>query len=210
MIRNLLFDLGGVIMDIERSRCIQAFKEIGMENIDEFLGDYGQTGSFGKLEEGLITTEEWRADVRRNINHSVSDVEIDNAFNAFLIGIPRKRLEALRELRKRYRIYLLSNTNPVMWNSKIAEEFRSEGLTINDYFDGVTTSFEAKALKPDPKIFRKVAADFNLLPEETSFFDDSLSNCQSAGNVGFKYIHVAPGTEFDQLLAAYEASETTK
>ncbi|GFI66961.1 HAD family hydrolase [Muribaculum intestinale] len=200
MIRNLLFDLGGVIMDIERERCVNAFRQLGMDNIGDFLGDYGQKGAFGQLEEGLISPAEWREEVRRNIPHEVTDAQIDEAFNSFLIGIPIHRLEALRELHKHYRLYLLSNTNSVMWNSKIAESFTAEGLTVNDYFDGITTSFEAKAMKPAPEIFRKVADDYAILPEETIFFDDSPANCKSAGELGFQYIHVAPGTEFKALL----------
>lgn len=188
-------------MNIDRNRCVAAFKELGMNNIEEFLGDYGQKGAFGALEEGLISPEEWRAEVRRHIPHEVTDKQIDDAFNRFLLNIPRERLQALRELHKSYRLYLLSNTNAVMWNSKIAEEFTTEGLTVNDYFDGITTSFEAKAMKPAPEIFRKVADDYAILPEETIFFDDSLANCKSAGELGFQYIHVAPGTEFKTLMA---------
>lgn len=206
MIRNLLFDLGGVIMNIDRNRCVAAFKELGMNNIEEFLGDYGQKGAFGALEEGLISPEEWRAEVRRHIPHEVTDKQIDDAFNRFLLDIPRERLQALRELRKSYRLYLLSNTNAVMWNSKIAEEFTTEGLTVNDYFDGITTSFEAKVMKPDHAIFRKVEADFGIKPEETIFFDDSLANCKSAGEIGFHYIHVVPGSEFHTLLAEHKAA----
>lgn len=100
MIRNLLFDLGGVIMDIERERCVNAFRQLGMDNIGDFLGDYGQKGAFGQLEEGLISPAEWREEVRRNIPHEVTDAQIDEAFNSFLIGIPIHRLEALRELHK--------------------------------------------------------------------------------------------------------------
>ena len=200
MIRNLLFDLGGVIMNIDRNRCVKAFKELGMDDIENFLGDYGQKGAFGALEQGLVTPDEWRAEVRRHIRAEVTDAQIDAAFNRFLLDIPVRRLEALRRLHEHYKLYLLSNTNEVMWDSKIKEEFTNEGLTVNDYFDGVVTSFEAKVMKPDHAIFRKVADDFGIKPEETIFFDDSLANCESAGQLGFKYIHVAPGSEFYTLL----------
>lgn len=207
MIRNLLFDLGGVIMNIDRMRCVKAFKELGMDNIETFLGDYGQKGAFGALEQGLVTPEQWRADVRANIPHPVTDDQIDNAFNQFLLDIPERRLQALRKLHRHYRLYLLSNTNEVMWNSKISEEFTKEGLTVNDYFDGITTSFEVKAMKPDHVIFESVISQYGINPEETIFFDDSLANCKSAGELGFNYLHVTDGKEFFELLEDYRPSE---
>lgn len=200
MIRNLLFDLGGVIINIDRMLCVKAFKALGMENIEEFLGDYGQKGAFGDLEQGLITPEQWREEVRRHIPHPVTDQEIDTALNEFLLDIPLARLEALRKLREKYRIYLLSNTNKVMWDARIADEFTHEGLTREDYFDGLTTSFEVKEMKPDAAIFRRVVEDHGILPEETIFFDDSEANCRAAEALGFHAVVVRPGTEFYELL----------
>lgn len=199
MIKNLLFDLGGVIMDIRRQNCEDAFRALGMADIGDFLGDYGQTGPFAALEEGAIEPPQFRDELRRHIPHPVTDDEIDTAFNRFLIGIPLKRLEMLRELRRRYRVYMLSNTNPIMWNSKIADEFRKEGLTREDYFDGMVTSFEAKCYKPDPAIFRYAERHLHINPAETLFFDDSRANVDAAIALGFKGAHVAPGTEFYQL-----------
>lgn len=199
-IKNILFDLGGVIMDIEKQRCVDAFKKIGLTDADKFFGDYGQGGPFGQLEEGTITAAQWREQVRSLIGKSVSDNDIDNAFMAFLIGIPVYRLENLRLLRKKYRIYLLSNTNPVMWNAYIADQFCREGLTRNDYFDGMVTSFEARALKPSADIFDYTAKTLSIKPEETIFIDDSKSNCDAAAALGWGTIHVPEGSEFIQLL----------
>lgn len=200
MIKNLLFDLGGVIMDIRRENCEEAFLELGMADIGEFLGDYGQKGPFAALEEGKISEEEFRAEVRAHIPAEVTDEQIDRAFNRFLIGIPVKRLQELRKLRETYRLYMLSNTNSIMWRQDIAKAFTQEGLTVDDYFDGIVTSFEAGCCKPDPRIFRLVEAKFGILPEETVFFDDSQANVDAAAKLGFGTRHVAPGTEFYQLL----------
>lgn len=199
MIKNLLFDLGGVIMDIRRQNCEEAFRALGMPDIGDFLGDYGQTGPFAALEEGAIEPPQFRDELRRHIPRPVTDSEIDDAFNRFLIGIPVKRLEMLRQLRRRYRVYLLSNTNPIMWNSKIADEFRREGLTREDYFDGMVTSFEAKCYKPDPAIFRYAEKTLAIDPDETLFFDDSRANVNTAIALGFKGAHVPPGTEFYKI-----------
>ncbi len=127
----LLFDLGGVIVDIRREDCVEAFEKLGFADIADYLGDYGQKGPFLLVEEGKISVEEFRAEMRSHIPHAVSDAQIDEAFNAFITRIPRHRLETLRRLRAEGRkLYVISNTNPVMWHGRIAEEFAQEGLTV--------------------------------------------------------------------------------
>lgn len=200
MIKNLLFDLGGVIMDIRRDNCVRAFKKLGMEHPEEFLGEYSQKGPFMALEEGKITPEEFRAEIRGMLPAGVTDQEMDEAFCEFLIGIPVKRLRELEELRSRYKVYMLSNTNEIMWNSKISEEFRKDGHEMDHYFDGVVTSFNAKALKPSPEIFEYAVEKLGINPAETLFFDDSEANVEAARRLGFKAEVVEPGAEFSDIL----------
>ena len=196
-IRNLLFDLGGVIMNLKRENAVEALKKLGMTDANDFLGEYGQKGPFLALEKGEVTTDEFRYMVRHHIgNVNLSDEELDAAFNAFLDGIPAYRLSALRELRNLYKVYLLSNTNEIMWNSRIREEFEKEGFSIECYFDGIVTSFEAHLYKPEAAIFCRVADVYGLRPEETLFLDDSLDNVRAAEALGFRCLHVAPGNEF--------------
>ncbi len=195
-IRNLMFDLGGVIMDIRRENCVEALTSLGMEGADEMLGLYCQSGPFLLLEEGKISPEEFRKEMRGRIKKNVTDAELDEAFNKFLIGIPVARLRALQELRKRFKIYMLSNTNPIMFGSKIKDEFEKDGLCREDYFDGICVSFEELCAKPDPQIFKNAVRKFNIKPEETVFFDDSRTNLDAAESLGFRTCLVAPGTEF--------------
>ncbi len=200
-IKNLLFDLGGVIMDIEKQRCVDAFVRLGLPDTDAFFGEYGQTGPFGMLEEGLISIDEFHAQVRALIPGDVTDEQIDSAFNEFLIGIPVERLRRLEELHSLgFKIYLLSNTNPVMWNSKIAGEFKKDGKTIDSYFDGISVSFEAKALKPSAEIFEYTIGTLGIVPDETVFFDDSEDNLRGAERFGFHTAHVKPGREFFHII----------
>ncbi|MDE5594673.1 MAG: HAD family phosphatase [Muribaculaceae bacterium] len=202
MIKNLLFDLGGVIMDIEKDRCVEAFARLDLPDAPSYFGEYSQKGPFMLLEEGAITTDEFHRSLREDIRRDVTDAEIDHAFCQFLIGIPPHRLAELRKLRENYRIYLLSNTNPIMWNSTIRDEFTKEGRMREDYFDGMVTSFEARSLKPDEKIFRYAEQHLGIKPEETIFLDDSQRNLDAAARLGFHTLLVAPGTEFATLLAA--------
>lgn len=187
-------------MNIRRQNCEDAFRRLGFKDIESFLGDYGQTGPFAALEEGSIGETEFRDAVRAHIDHPVTDEEIDAAFNAFLLGIPVERLRRLREFRKSYGIYLLSNTNPIMWRQDIAKAFTQEGLATADYFDGMVTSYEAGCCKPDPRIFDYVVEKLGIKPEETLFFDDSEANIDAARKQGFNGCHVAPGDEFYDLI----------
>lgn len=195
-VRNLLFDLGGVIMDIKRENCVKALTAIGMRGADELLDPYRQSGPFLLLEEGKISSAEFRCELRKLCDGNPSDAEIDNAFNAFLIGIPVERLRWLEELRKDYKVYMLSNTNPIMFESRIPEEFRKDGKDVNHYFDGLCLSYEENCAKPDDMIFHNLLRKFGIRAEETLFFDDSQANVEAAARLGFQTWHVKPGTEF--------------
>lgn len=200
--KNLLFDLGGVIMDIEKDRCVRAFERLGLRDAPSYFGDYTQSGVFADLESGLITPAQFRAALRPGFDRPVTDAQIDDAFTQFLIGIPRHRLEALLELRRTHRVYLLSNTNPIMWNGFIAKQFEQiDGLKREDYFDGMVTSFEAKCMKPAPEIFDYTARTLHIEPAETLFFDDSAANCDAARALGWNAAVVAPGSEFTTIIA---------
>lgn len=193
-------------MDIKRENCVESMRRLGMEHPEEFLGDYGQKGPFLALEKGEITPEEFHSQLRPYLREGVTDAEIDAAFNDFLIGIPVERLRRLELLHRDHAIYMLSNTNKIMWDSKIADEFRKDGHDRDYYFDGCVTSFDVKCYKPDPAIFEETLRKFGLTAGEVVFFDDSRENCEAAGRLGFKTVWVAPGKEFYELeIPACEA-----
>ncbi len=200
MIRNLLFDLGGVIMDINKDNCIASYRRLGLRDAGSFFGEFSQQGPFMALEEGAISPEEFHAELRRALPDGVTDAQIDDAFCDFLTGIPAHRLTQLEKWRTKYRVYLLSNTNPIMWHSRIAEEFGKLGKRREDYFDGMVTSFEARALKPQRQIFDHAVKQLGIRPDETLFLDDSAANLEAAAALGFHTALVAPGREFDTIL----------
>lgn len=199
-IKNLLFDLGGVIMDIKKENCIEAFRSIGLRNPEDYFGEFSQKGPFMLLERGDMSTDEFHAALRRDLPPGTTDQQIDHAFCKFLIGIPAERLKQLRQLRNDYKVYMLSNTNPIMWNSTIKDEFTKEGMQREDYFDGMVTSFAANSLKPEEKIFRYAIEHLGIKPEETIFLDDSAVNLEAAAKLGFKTALVDPGTEFIDII----------
>lgn len=199
-----MFDLGGVIMDIERDRAVRALQAIGMAEADEMLGVYGQKGAFLALEKGLISPAEFRDELRRSISRPVTDHEIDEAFMRFLIGIPVERLRWLDRLSEDgYHIYMLSNTNAIMWDGFIVDQFKKDGKSIGQYFEGIVTSFDVKAYKPDAAIFSRAAEICGILPSETLFFDDSETNCEAARRCGYHAVHVNdPSKPFADYIEA--------
>lgn len=187
-------------MDIERARCIEAFRELGMPEPERFLGEYSQGGAFGALESGSISPDEFHAEIKKLIPGIVTDRQIDDAFIRFLIGIPVHRLRQLQMLRRDYNLYLLSNTNPIMWQAFILPDFQRDGLDIDGYFDGVCTSFEARCMKPAPEIFDYAARKFGINPAETVFLDDSRANTDAATALGYRGLYVPAGSEFMDVL----------
>lgn len=209
-IKNLLFDLGGVIINLHRESCIQALIDLGMTGAEQMLGLYAQSGIFGQLESGQIDQAEFYRQIRQYFpdnGRQISNVQIRDAFNKFLVGIPLHRLVELRVLRRDYRIFLLSNTNPIMVESRIAELFTAEGLRMTDYFDGMILSYQAHCLKPSAQIFEYTAASLNINPSETLFLDDSQANLDAAARLGFATALVAPGTEFLDALTCINPDE---
>lgn len=203
-IKNLLFDQGGVIVDIERDRCLEELRILGMDHPELLIGLYKQEGPFFALENGDITVEQFHDALRPLMPAGITNEQMDAAFSSFIVGIPLHRLQALRQLRKRYRTYILSNTNPIMFEGVIARSFAKEGLDVNAYFDGITVSYIARSNKPDRKIFEYAIATMGIVPQETLFFDDGQENLDVAAQLGFKTALVEPGCEFIDIITHLE------
>lgn len=194
-IKNIVFDLGGVVIDLDRSKAVAALTALGIPDVDALLGLYCQQGAFYQLETGRCSAAGFFDHLRQMAVDAGADApacsDIEHAFGEFLLGIPMRRLRRLRELREAgYRVFALSNTNPVMFHSQIADFFRAEGLETSDYFDGMVLSFEEGVCKPDEEIFRRVLRRFRLQPADTLMLDDGPANCEAARNVGMQALQV--------------------
>lgn len=204
-IKNIVFDLGGVVIDLARDHAVASLEHLGLASAGELLDPYVQRGPFLDLETGHITAGEFYDCLRQMITAAgrpaPADVEIQNAFNDFLVALPAERLSRLRALREAgYGVYALSNTNPVMYHSWIAREFTQQGLHINDYFDGIVTSFQEGCCKPDHTIFRRVLTRYSLEASQTLMLDDAPANVEAARQVGMPAIRVGY-TPADDMLA---------
>ena len=193
-IRKIIFDLGGVILDIDFSKTQQAFIDLGITNFAEMYGFTHVDSFFRQHEAGKITDEEFIASLQKMAGSSLGTDVIQKAWNALLIRFPAERIELLKKLRQKYRLFLLSNTNAihVVEFQKIYSNTFQNGSLV-DLFDKVYYSNEIGMRKPNAEIYEFVLKDSQLLPEETLFIDDSLPNVEGAKQVGIQAIHLKPG-----------------
>lgn len=186
VIKNIVFDLGGVIMTLDPAEALRRFKALGLSDAERYLDAYTQSGIFGNLEEGKITAEDFRSKLSSLTGHELTFDECKHAWLGYRKDVPQRNLDLLKELRaKDYRLILLSNTNPFMMDWALSSEFDGKGSSLNDYFDALYLSYRLGIMKPAPDFFRQVLDDENILPEETLFVDDGPRNVEAAGKLGF-------------------------
>lgn len=184
-IKNIVFDLGGVLIDLDHHQAVRRFEEIGVEDAGELLDPYEQKGFFLELENGKIDTDTFCRKLREHTGKPLSYDQIRYAWMGFIADVPQYKLDFLLELRKKYKVYLLSNTNPIIQSWARSEAFTPAGRPISAYFDKMYTSYEAGATKPDAAIFDRMIKDAPLTPSETLFVDDGASNIQIGQKLGF-------------------------
>lgn len=186
VIKNIVFDLGGVIMTLDPAEALRRFKALGLSDAERYLDSYTQSGIFGNLEEGKITAEDFRSKLSSLTGHELTFDECKHAWLGYRKDVPQRNLDLLKELRaKGYRLILLSNTNPFMMDWALSSEFDGKGSSLNDYFDALYLSYRLGIMKPAPDFFRQVLDNENILPEETLFVDDGPRNVEAAGKLGF-------------------------
>ena len=199
-IRNIVFDLGGVLVDLDFKAAINGLQEAGFANVKEQLLAFDRGGIFQKFEVGEITADEVRTAIRENSTVTLTDEEVDGLWNAMLLEIPREKLELILHLRGKYMVYLLSNTNSIHWDYVCKNAFNYRGFRVEDYFEETFLSYEMHLAKPDKAIFEKVLSDANLLAEETLFIDDSEANCKAAQEVGIHAHHYHVGDDLSKIF----------
>ena len=199
-IKNIVFDLGGVLIDLDFKSAINGLQKAGFANVKEQLQAFDREGIFQKFEVGEISADEFRAAIRENAIVTLTDTEINNLWNLMLLEIPREKLELILDLRSKYMVYLLSNTNSIHWDYVCKNAFNYRGFRVNDYFEETFLSFEMHLAKPDKAIYKKMLNDANLLPEETLFIDDSEANCKAAAEVGIHAHHYHIGDDLSKIF----------
>lgn len=185
---HLLFDFGGVLVDLDKQRCIAAFAELGFD-IVPYLGTYQQGGFFSDFERGVISTDTFCNIIReKSKKTSLTDAQIVEAWKRYLLDVPEERLKMLLRLKEKYTLHVLSNTNPVHWDMAVNGYFRYKGLTVSDFFDKIFLSCELGVEKPHPAIFQKVVEGIGCPAGDILFFDDSEVNCEAARQCGLQAV----------------------
>ncbi|MBQ0057386.1 MAG: HAD family phosphatase [Bacteroidales bacterium] len=190
MIKNIIFDFGGVLLDLDPVRCKQQFAAIGYTQIYDELGTAHHNGVLGRMEDGGVTARELCDAIRDGVRHSNPDMpmptdrQVIAAFCSMADGIPSYRLDFVNELREEgYRVDALSNTNPIHWGFCM-RYFIECGYVPSELFGHIWLSCDMHMSKPDPEIFRAVLRESGYEPDETVFVDDNETNCRVAQSLG--------------------------
>ncbi len=199
MIKNIIFDYGAVIFDIDHQLTIQAFKDIGLQTENDFFGHLAQNPIFDLFEKGEISSIEFRNSIRKLIPTPLTDNDIDEAWNKMLLGIPSGNLETLLLAKNNYRTFLLSNNNAIHYDW-ILKYLLAEFQLVNgmaDYFEKDYYSHLMGMRKPNADIFEFVLHAHGLNKSETLFIDDSPQHIATAKQIG---LHTHLMLKEDQLL----------
>ena len=208
-IKNIIFDWGGVLIDLNFEGCRKAFLDLGVGDLNELLIKADENNLFKNYELGNISTEQFREEVRKlttdqtaieESDAPLTDEAIDAVWLSMVKTIPEEKLQLLAELRKEYNLYLLSNTNDLHWQQVAPKVFQYESLNFQDFFKQIFLSHEMHLAKPDPEIFRVALAEAGLKAEETLFIDDLEANCLAAASVGLHTAQYVPGTDLKTVL----------
>lgn len=198
-IKNIIFDLGGVLLNINYQLTNKAFTDLGVKNFTELYSQFHANALFEDLETGRVSDEDFVSQLRPHIPGHVTEQQILDAWNAMLLDFPLARLQLLQQLRLHYNLYLLSNTNAIHLKevNKILEQ--SRGIpSLAAFFDKSYYSHLIGFRKPEKEAYQVILDENNLRPEETLFIDDTLPNVDAASHLGIQVIHLqAPKTILD-------------
>jgi glucose-1-phosphatase len=204
MIKNIIFDLGNVLIDIDFPRSEQMLKNILGESLLEDLKKINREDIFLQYEKGNISEKEF-VETLQSLGENIESQQIIDAWNAMLIGFKPARFEMLERLAKKYTLYVLSNTNQthIDWVHEDLKKNHHISEYEQRFFTKVYYSHEIHLRKPDVEIYEYVLQNANLNAAETLFIDDNYDNVQAAQSIGIQVIHHLLGNEIVDILKNY-------
>ncbi|MBO4467638.1 MAG: HAD family phosphatase [Bacteroidales bacterium] len=198
MTKAIVFDIGGVLIGLDLERGIRAFKEVlGYNRISELLDPSHQKGIYGDFEGGLLSADEFRAEVLKESRPGSRPEDVDRCVRQILLDIKPETAAAVRSVYGRYPLYLLSNNNPIGMPNCLE---LMEKAGIGGLYEDMFISSEMKMLKPSPEFYLEAVRRIGLPPEEILFIDDSLTNVEAARALGIDARWLEPGMPLAQLL----------
>ena len=198
-IKNIIFDLGGVIMNIDFKKTEEAFHLLGLENFSDHISQFHITDFFEKYETGMLSDEDFVKGLRKLSGKDIPTEKIIAAWNALLLDFPSKRIGLLKKLKTQYRTFLLSNTNSIHHDEFQERLKREQGVYLEDLFEKTYYSHVANLRKPEAAIFELVLNDNKLVPSETLFVDDTASNFPQAEKLGIQVYHLKKGMDITEI-----------
>ncbi|MCC8188943.1 MAG: HAD family phosphatase [Bacteroides sp.] len=205
-IKNLVFDFGGVIADIDRDNAVSHFRSLGLAEADTLLDKYHQKGIFLEVEDGRIDARAFAEKLSKLCRRELSVEQCKQAWLSFFTHVPIYKLDYLNRLKNRYRVFVLSNTNPFVMSWARSKDFTSAGKPLDDYVEKIYASYEMGCVKPDKKIFERMIEDAGIRPGETLFIDDGTSNIERGQELGFLTFQPKNGEDWRDSLTTFLAT----
>lgn len=201
MAKAIVFDIGGVLIELDPGRCIEAFQTIlGFERITEILDPCHQKGIYGDMEAGILPADEFRRLILAESRPGCLPSDVDRAMTALLVGMRPDTVLTVKRLATKYPLYLLSNNNPISM-ARTYEMMRENGIEPTTIFRGEFISWEMKMLKPTREFYEEAVRRTGLPAGELLFIDDNQANVDGARAAGLQARYYQPGTDLSSLLA---------
>lgn len=210
MNKVVIFDMGGVLVDLDIEGCKAAFRrDLDYDDIDNIIDACHQKGIWGDLEEGVLPADEFRRIILEDSRPGATAHDVDEAMSKILVGIAPYKAEMLKKMKEGYDLYMLSNNNAICLPYSSAM-FTEAGVPLAETFIKCFMSFEMKALKPSADFYRRVMAEIGRPADEMLFIDDSQVNVDAAIAAGLPAVYYMPGTDLSSLLAEVLDDESLK
>ena len=186
-IKNIIFDLGGVIINIDYNKTIKAFEELGIKNAETLYSQQKQNDLFDLLETGKISPSEFYDKLREITGTNATNHQLEEAWNAMLLDFPEGITDTLKKAKAKYKTFLLSNTNEIHYKDYTKRLKKQFGIDdLGSLFDKQYLSHQIGLRKPHKEAFELILKENNLNPAETLFIDDSIQHIKGAAKVGLK------------------------
>lgn len=198
MIKNIIFDLAGVLLNLDLEQDTRALHSLGLPDFDECLRRPEICRPTLAYLNGILPGPDFCHQIRPLCRAGVTDQEILAGMDAVLGDLPLSRLKWLKELRQKYRVFLLSNLNESAWQYT-QRQFAAHGVNPNDCFDQIFLSYQLQLAKPDPRIYQHVIAQTGILPAETLYFDDTRENVEAGNALGLHSVLV-PMNQLEEIV----------
>jgi putative hydrolase of the HAD superfamily len=201
LIRNLIFDMGGVLVDVHREEAVRQFQTMGVTDADRLIDSFHHSGIFLDIESGAIDAETFCRLLGEHVGKDLPRKAIERAWKSIVSMPEAYKLDCLLELRKKYSLFLLSNNNPFLMDWARTPDFSPGGHPVTFYFDKMYISYEMKCVKPGRDIFEAMIRDSGICPAESLYIEDSLHNLQTAEEFGFRTCLVYNGEDWRNRIA---------